>query len=56
MDEYEEAVRAEICHGCPEQDDAGSCALRDAAECALFVYLPLVLDAVESVAAADPEA
>lgn len=56
MDDYEEAVRAEICHGCPQEDAAGSCALRESAECALFVYLPLVLDAIESVTAEESEA
>ena len=49
MDEYEAAVRAEICSGCASQDAAGHCALREQADCALFVYLPLVLEAVESV-------
>jgi hypothetical protein len=49
MDEYEAAVRAEICASCPEQDARGVCALRDQAACALFAYLPLVLDAVEAV-------
>jgi hypothetical protein len=49
MDEYEAAVRAEVCAGCSAQDAAGRCTLRDKADCALFVYLPLVLEAVESV-------
>jgi hypothetical protein len=49
MDEYEAAVRAEICSTCPEQDAGGHCALRAEADCALFAYLPLVLEAIESV-------
>lgn len=49
MDEYEAAVRAEICSTCPQQDAGGHCALRDEADCALFAYLPLVLEAIESV-------
>ena len=49
MDEYEAAVRAEICSGCSSQDADGRCELRNQAECALFAYLPLVLEAVESV-------
>jgi hypothetical protein len=49
MDEYEAAVRAEICAHCSQQDAEGRCALREQAECALFTYLPLVLEAVEGV-------
>jgi hypothetical protein len=49
MDEYEAAVRAEICTSCSGQDAEGRCALRNEAACALFAYLPLVLEAVESV-------
>ena len=49
MDEYEAAVRAEICPGCSGQDAQGHCALREQAACALYAYLPLVLEAVESV-------
>jgi hypothetical protein len=47
--EYEAAVRAEICPGCSGQDGQGRCALREKADCAPFAYLPLVLEAVESV-------
>jgi hypothetical protein len=54
MDEYEAAVRAQICASCSEQDAAGHCALRAEAECALFAYLPLVLEAIESVTATGP--
>jgi len=49
MDEYEAAVRAEICASCPEQDAQGTCVPRGQAACALYAYLPLVLEAVESV-------
>ena len=49
MDEYEAAVRAEICARCSEQDAQGHCALRDQGACALSAYLPLVLEAVEGV-------
>ena len=49
MDEYEAAVRAEICAGCSGQDAEGRCGLREEANCALYAYLPLVLEAVESV-------
>jgi hypothetical protein len=49
MDEYEAAVRAQVCGSCPEQDPGGRCALRADVECALFAYLPLVLEAIEVV-------
>lgn len=49
MDEYEAAVRAEICTGCAEATAEGGCALREKASCALYTYLPLVLEAVEGV-------
>jgi hypothetical protein len=49
MDEYEAAVRAEICAGCPSQDADSHCPLREKSDCALFTYLPLVLEAVEGV-------
>ena len=49
MDEYDAAVRAEICPSCPQQDAQGACAVREASDCALLTYLPLVLDAIESV-------
>ncbi|HEY7409564.1 MAG TPA: hypothetical protein VII13_02420 [Vicinamibacteria bacterium] len=51
MDEYEAAIRAEICSTCPEEDASGRCALRASTDCALYTYLPLVLEAVESVKA-----
>jgi hypothetical protein len=53
MDEYEAAVRAQICSGCPEQGADGRCALREEADCALYAYLPLVLEAIENVIAAE---
>lgn len=53
MDEYEAAVRAEICSSCPEQGADGRCELREEADCALFAYLPLVLEAIENVIAAE---
>lgn len=51
MDEYEAAVREQICSACPEQAADGTCALRKEADCALYAYLPLVLEAIESVIA-----
>jgi hypothetical protein len=49
MDAYDTAVRAEICPSCSQQDAEGHCAIREAGDCALLTYLPLVLDAIESV-------
>ncbi|MET0551954.1 MAG: hypothetical protein ABW221_02880 [Vicinamibacteria bacterium] len=49
MDAYDAVVRAEICPSCAQQDAEGRCATRDAGDCALLTYLPLVLDAIESV-------
>jgi hypothetical protein len=48
MDEYNAAVEAEICGECNE-DAAGVCPLRRDGECALSLYLPLLLEAVEEV-------
>jgi len=49
IEEYEAAIRAEVCPGCAEQDAQGHCSLRSDGDCALQAYLPLVLDAVEEV-------
>jgi hypothetical protein len=49
MDDYDAAVRAEICPSCANQDAQGHCAARAAHDCALLTYLPLVLDAIEGV-------
>lgn len=49
MDEYVEAIEAHVCRGCHEQDARGRCRLRDRGDCALYAYLPLVVDAVEEV-------
>jgi hypothetical protein len=49
MDDYDAAVRAEICPSCAQQDELGHCPVREASDCALLTFLPLVLDAIESV-------
>jgi len=48
MDDYVDAVERSICTRCPEQDAAGHCGYRDNASCALYTYLPLVMDAIEA--------
>jgi hypothetical protein len=47
MDDYVETVEGEVCRRCPEQDASGKCVKRDKASCALYTYLPVVVDAVE---------
>ena len=49
MEDYEAAIRAQVCAACEHQDFQGHCALRDKADCALDAYLSLILDAVEEV-------
>ena len=49
MDDYVEAIRAQVCEPCPHQDADGHCELRGDGECALDAYLPLVVDAIEEV-------
>jgi hypothetical protein len=48
MDGYVAAVETEICRRCTGQDAAGQCPDRDHGRCALYAYLPLVVDAIES--------
>jgi len=52
MDEYVAAIEAEICGHCAQQDAEGACELRDEGQCALYTYLPLLVEAVEEVRAA----
>jgi hypothetical protein len=49
MDEYVSAIEKAVCAGCREQDARGHCGLRANAECGLYTYLPLVVDAIEEV-------
>lgn len=49
LEDYEAAIRAQVCSRCEEQDARGHCDLRDHGACALDAYLSLVLDAVEEV-------
>lgn len=51
MDEYAAALDAEVCSRCREQGANGRCRLRDGGECALSIYLPLVVDAIDEVGA-----
>jgi hypothetical protein len=49
MEEYFEAVKDQICAGCRGQDQEGHCAVGEAGECALWMYLPLLVDAADEV-------
>jgi hypothetical protein len=53
MDEYVAAVEAAICGRCTDQDERGFCRLRQKGDCALSIYLPMVVDAIEEVDAED---
>lgn len=50
---YVERLREVICKDCEMQDPAGTCALREHAECALDDYFVLIVDLVEQELAAE---
>jgi hypothetical protein len=56
LEVYLDAIQASVCAGCPDQNAAGQCAVRDHADCALYNYLSLVLDAIDDVDEATPPA
>lgn len=50
MDDYVTAVETHICAArCPEQGASGRCERRSRAACGLYMYLPLVIEAIEEV-------
>jgi hypothetical protein len=49
LEDYVDAIRAEVCDRCRHQDASGVCELRSAADCALESYLYLVVEAIEEV-------
>jgi hypothetical protein len=55
-DTYAAAIEARVCRHCSDRDDHGACALRQEGRCALAVYLPLVVEAIEEVDGGDEEA
>ncbi len=55
-DTYASAVDARVCRHCPDRDTHGSCSLRKGGRCALIVYLPLVVEAIEQVDGRDEDA
>lgn len=46
---YFQALEKKICPLCEWQDEKGNCPFRESAECCLYRYLPLVVDAIEEV-------
>ena len=55
-DTYASAVEARVCRHCPHRDAHGSCSLRQGGRCALLVFLPLVVEAIEEVDGRDEKA
>lgn len=49
MDEYVAAIEAQVCGNCAVPDAARICQLRQRGDCALYTYLPLVVEAVKEV-------
>jgi hypothetical protein len=45
--DYVEAIRANVCTVCHDQESDGSCETRQAVRCALDAYLLLVVEAIE---------
>ena len=50
-DAYAAAVEARVCSHCTERDQLGLCRLRRDGRCALAVYLPLIVEAIEEAEA-----
>ena len=49
MDEYVAAIESAVCARCPDQDAHGHCGRREGGTCGLYLYLPLIVDAIEEV-------
>ena len=49
LQDYVDALRANICTNCEHQFSDGVCKKRDTLECALDRYLPVVIEVIESV-------
>lgn len=47
LGDYLDAVAREVCSLCETRGEDGGCPLRDRGECSLYLYLPLVIEAVE---------
>jgi hypothetical protein len=52
-DAYAAAIEARVCSHCPDRDVLGQCRLRRDGRCALAVYVPLIVEAIEEADARD---
>ena len=52
---YWQAIRAKVCAKCIDGDGFGNCRLDPAIECALKLYLPLIVEAVSRATSDDME-
>lgn len=48
-DAYAAAIEARVCSHCSDRDAFGLCQLRRDGRCALAVYVPLIVEAIEEV-------
>jgi hypothetical protein len=46
---YAAAIEARVCGHCSDRDPLGQCRLRRDGRCALAVYMPLIVEAIEDV-------
>ncbi len=53
MEPYEAELRKRVCSECVHQSRDGSCAVRNDVECALDRYFPLIVQAIEEIAAGE---
>ena len=53
---YAAAIEARVCRHCPRREPEEGCSLRQDGSCALAVYLPLVVEAIEEVNGGDEAA
>jgi hypothetical protein len=53
---YASAVEARVCRHCSDRDPQEGCSLGQDGSCALAVYLPLVVEAIEGVDGGDEAA
>jgi hypothetical protein len=51
MDEYYAAVERNVCATCNDRGPDGHCERRAGGRCALYAYLPLVVDALDEIRA-----
>lgn len=54
VDPYVAKLRDAVCAHCVMQDEAGHCAMRTHADCALDDYFVLIVDLIEQELAAEP--